>query len=450
MSSTSSPRADVNLARRIGFWSATGLVIGITIGSGIFRTPAVVASRVPDPTLMMLVWVLGGVISLCGALTVAELAATFPRTGGWYVFVREGWGPMAGFLFGWSQLVLIRASAIGAIATVFSEYLLRSFGFSPPAGSSIVNYVAAVSIVVTTIVNVRGVQLGAVLSDTSSIAKFGGLTLLVLMSFALGSSEAHAPTSAPAATIDWRLFGLALISALWAYDGFADVAMTAGEVRDPIRTLPRAIVVGTVAVVSLYIAANFAYLYVNGIDAMAKSTLVAADTMQALVGSIGVAFISVVVMLSTFGTLTGIMLTAPRIFFAMADDGLFFKQLTYVHPRYHTPVVAIVLAGILGVAFVLTRSFEQLADTFVVSIWPFYGLAVAGLYRVRRRMPEHARPYRMPGYPVLPAIFVAGVAYLVGSAIVSDPVWTSFTFGIVLAGIPVYFAAFAHRRRITR
>jgi amino acid transporter len=450
MSSTSSPRADVNLARRIGFWSATGLVIGITIGSGIFRTPAVVASRVPDPTLMMLVWVLGGVISLCGALTVAELAARFPRTGGWYVFVREGWGPMAGFLFGWSQLVLIRASAVGAIATVFSEYLLRSFGFSPPAGSSIVNYVAALSIAVTTIVNVRGVQLGAVLSDVSSIAKFGGLTLLVLMSFALGSPQAHAPTSVPAATTDWRLFGLALISALWAYDGFADVAMTAGEVRDPIRTLPRAIVVGTVAVVSIYVAANFAYLYVNGIDAMAKSTLVAADTMQALVGSIGVAFISVVVMLSTFGTLTGIMLTAPRIFFAMADDGLFFKQLTYVHPRYHTPVVAIVLAGILGVAFVLTRSFEQLADTFVVSIWPFYGLAVAGLYRVRRRVPEHARPYRMPGYPVLPAIFVAGVAYLVGSAIVSDPVWTSLTFGIVLAGIPVYFAAFAHRRRITR
>src|SRR4030095_2257325 len=198
MSSTSSPRADVNLARRIGFWSATGLVIGITIGSGIFRTPAVVASRVPDPPMMMLVWGPDGVISLCGARTVAELAATFPRTGGWYVFVREGWGPMAGFLFGWSQLVLIRASAIGAIATVFSEYLLRSFGFSPPAGSSIVNYVAAVSIVVTTIVNVRGVQLGAVLSDVSSIAKFGGLTLLVLMSFALGSSEAHAPTSAPA------------------------------------------------------------------------------------------------------------------------------------------------------------------------------------------------------------------------------------------------------------
>ena len=445
MSSTTSPRADLHLARRIGFWSATGLVVGITIGSGIFRTPAVVASRVPDATLMILVWLLGGVISLCGALTVAELAATFPRTGGWYVFVREGWGPLAGFLFGWSQLVLIRASAIGGIATVFSEYLLRSFGFSPAEGSSVVNYVAAVSIIVTTIVNVCGVQLGAVLSGVSSIAKFAGLAFLVLIAFVLGNPDTHAGTAAPSTSFDPRLFGLALISALWAYDGFADVAMTAGEVRDPIRTLPRAIVVGTLAVVSIYAAANVAYLYVNGIDRMVKSTLVAADTMQALVGSVGVAFISVVVMLSTFGTLTGIMLTAPRVFFAMADDGLFFKQLTYVHPRYHTPVVAIVLAGALGVAFVLTRTFEQLADTFVVSIWPFYGLAVAGLYRVRRRIPERARPYRMPGYPLLPAVFIAGVLYLVGSALVSDPIWTSLTFGIVLAGIPVYFATFARR-----
>jgi amino acid transporter len=443
---SSFPRADANLVRRLGFWSATGLVVGITIGSGIFRTPAVVASRVPDPTLMILVWLAGGVIALCGALTVAELAATFPRTGGWYVFVHEGWGPMAGFLFGWAQLVLIRASAIGAIATVFSEYLLRSFGFSPPAGSSIVNYVAAVAIVVTTIVNVRGVQLGAVLSGVSSIAKFAGLALLVLVSFALGGPDAAAAPAASPSTTDPRLFGLALISALWAYDGFADVAMSAGEVRDPIRTLPRAIIVGTLAVVAIYVAANLAYLRVNGVAGMAQSTLVAADTMHAIVGPMGVAFISVIVMLSTFGTLTGIMLTAPRVFFAMADDGLFFKQLTYVHPRYHTPVVAIILAAILGVAFVLTRTFEQLADTFVVSIWPFYGLAVAGLYRVRRRVPEHARPYRMPGYPLVPAIFVAGVVYLVGSAMVSDPVWTSLTFGIVLAGIPVYYMAFSRSR----
>jgi basic amino acid/polyamine antiporter, APA family len=450
MSSTSSTRADASLARRIGFWSATGLVVGITIGSGIFRTPAVVAARVPDATLMILVWLLGGVISLCGALTVAELAATFPRTGGWYVFVREGWGPMAGFLFGWAQLVLIRASAIGAIATVFSEYLLRSFGFSPLAGSSIVNYVAALAIVFTTIVNVRGVQLGAVLSGVSSIAKFGGLCLLVLLTVVLRSPDAYAVAELPSNSTNATLFGLALISALWAYDGFADVAMSAGEVQDPIRTLPRAIIVGTVAVVSIYVAANLAYLHVNGITGMAQSTLVAADTMQALIGSVGVAFISVVVMLSTFGTLTGIMLTSPRIFFAMADDGLFFKQLTYVHPRYHTPVVAIVLAAILGVAFVLTRTFEQLADTFVVSIWPFYGLAVAGLYRVRRRVPDHARPYRMPGYPVLPAIFIVGVLYLVGSALVSDPIWTSLTFGIVLAGIPVYFAAFARQRHISK
>ena len=437
-----------HLTRRLGFWSAMGLVVGITIGSGIFRTPAVVASRVPDPTLMMMVWLLGGLISLCGALSVAELAAALPQTGGWYVFLRESWGRLAGFLFGWSELVLIRASAIGALATVFSEYLLRSLGVTPEPGSQLVNYVAAASIAVTTVINIRGVQLGAAIAAASSLAKYGGLAILVLASVIL--TPAHAPdlaAASPVSAIDPKLFGLALISALYAYDGFADVAFSAGEINEPGRTLPKAIVGGTLAIIAIYLAANGAYLYVNGIDRMSHSTLVAADTMQTLVGTIGTAFISVIVMLSTLGTLTGIMLTAPRIFYAMADDGLFFKPLARVHPRYHTPYVAIALAAALGVVFVLTRSFEQLSDTFVLSIWPFYGIAVAGLYRLRRTRPSLPRPYRVPAYPVLPAFFIAGVVYLVGNAMVADPLWTSVTFGIVLAGIPVYFFAFASRTR---
>ncbi|HKE82144.1 MAG TPA: amino acid permease [Vicinamibacterales bacterium] len=438
------------LTRRLGFWSAMGLVVGITIGSGIFRTPAVVASRVPDPTLMMTVWLLGGLISLCGALSVAELAATLPQTGGWYVFLRESWGRLAGFLFGWSELVLIRASAVGALATVFSEYLLRSIGVTPEPGSQLVNYVAAASIAVTTVINIRGVQLGAAIAGASTLAKFGGLAILVLASVILAPAPAPAIAAAtPVSAIDPKLFGLALISALYAYDGFADVAFSAGEINEPGRTLPRAIVGGTLAIIAIYLAANGAYLYVNGIDRMSHSTLVAADTMQTLVGPIGTAFISVVVMLSTLGTLTGIMLTAPRIFYAMANDGLLFKPLARVHPRYHTPYVAIALAAALGIVFVLTRSFEQLSDTFVLSIWPFYGLAVAGLYRLRRTRPSLPRPYRVPAYPVLPAIFIAGVVYLVGNAIVADPRWTSVTFGIVLAGIPVYFFAFSSRTRQT-
>jgi amino acid transporter len=189
-------------------------------------------------------------------------------------------------------------------------------------------------------------------------------------------------------------------------------------------------------------------LYANPIDRLAQSPLIAADTMQASLGRLGVTLVSVVVTISTFGALIGIMLTSPRVFFAMADEGLFFKPLARVHARYRTPYVAISLAGALGIVFVLTRTFEELADTFVLSIWPFYGLAVAGLYRLRRR-PDVPRPYKVPGYPVLPAVFIAGVAYLVGNALLTDPLWTSVTFAIVLAGVPVYYALFATKRMTT-
>jgi amino acid transporter len=246
--------------------------------------------------------------------------------------------------------------------------------------------------------------------------------------------------------VQGSLFGLALISVLWAYDGFSDVSFAAGEVRDPQHTMPRAIVMGTVAILAVYVAANCAYLFMTPVTQMAGSRLIAADTMQALFGRLGVAAVSIVVTVSTLGALIGIMLTSPRVFFAMSADRLFFPALARVHPRYKTPHVAIALAAALGVAFVLTRTFEQLADTFVLSIWPFYGLAIAGLYRLRRIRPDLPRPYRVPGYPVLPAIFVAAVVYLVGNALVADPLWTSVTFGIVLAGIPVYYALFARAR----
>jgi amino acid transporter len=447
VSSPNTRSTDPKLVRRLGLWPSIGLVIGITIGSGIFRTPAVIATRVPDPTLMLTVWVLGGLISLCGALSVAELAASLPQTGGWFVYLRAAWGRLAGFLFGWSELVLIRASATGAIATVFSEYLQRSLGFTPVPTRT--NIIAAVTIVFAAIINIRGAQVGAAFTTVSTITKFAALAALTLLAFLLGGPDAsatHFTTSAGA--VQPGLFGLAIISVLYAYDGFADVAFAAGEVKDPQRTLPRAIIGGTVAIIAIYLAANLAYLYVNPIDRLAQSPLIAADTMQAIVGRAGVAFVSVVVTVSTFGALIGIMLTAPRVFFAMADEGLFFPVMARVHPRYHTPYAAIALAALLGVAFVLTRTFEQLSDTFVLSIWPFYGLAVAGLYRLRRRT-DVSRPYEVPGYPVLPAVFIAGVAYLVGNALVTDPVWTSITFAIVLAGVPVYYRFFATRNTTT-
>ena len=431
------------LPRRIGLFAAVGIVIGVTIGSGIFRTPAGIATRVPDPELMLLVWLIGGAISLCGALAVAELAASLPHTGGWYVFLREGWGRLAGFLFGWAELVLIRASSAGAIATVFSEYLMRSLGYDPATLGAVVNYVAAVAIVVAAGINIRGVQVGAAVASASTVAKFGALALMVLAAFTLGGGAGATAGNFTqgGSAVDPRLFGLALISVLWAYDGFADVSFAAGEVRNPQRTLPRAIVGGTVAIVAIYLAANGAYLYLSPVDRVAASPLIAADTMGAIFGQLGVATVSVVVTISTFGALIAIMLAAPRVFVAMADDRLFFRTVAKVHPSYGTPYVAIGLAAALGILFVLTRTFEQLADTFVLSIWPFYGLAIAGLYRLRRRR-DVPRPYLTPGYPVVPAIFIAAVIYLVGNAVVADPVWTGVTFSIVLAGVPVYYVFF--------
>jgi amino acid transporter len=439
------------LVRRLGLWSAIGIVIGVTIGSGIFRTPASIAARVPDPEWMLGVWLLGGVISLCGALSVAELAAALPHTGGWYVYLREAWGRLAGFLFGWSELVLIRASASGAIATVFSEYLLRSLGYDPAVNERMTDYIAAAAIIAAGVLNIRGVQLGAAIAGLSTIAKFGALSFIVLASFLLGggAGASAANFTAGDAPVDAGLFGLALISVLWAYDGFADLSFAAGEVKDPQRNLPRAIIAGTLAIIIIYLLANVAYLYVNPIERVAQSRLIAADTMQALFGQLGVALVSVVVAISTGGALIAVTLAAPRVFFAMAEDGLFFRAVARVHPRYQTPYVAIALAMVLGVGFVLTRTFEQLADTFVLSIWPFYGIAIAGLYRLRRLQPDLPRPYTVPFYPVLPGIFVLAVVYLVANALITDPLWTSVTFGIVLAGIPVYYVFFAPKHTET-
>jgi amino acid transporter len=456
----------MQLSRRLGFWSSVGFVIGMTIGSGIFRTPAQIAARVPDPTLMLAVWVLGGVVTLCGALSMAELASSLPQAGGFYVFIREAWGRPAAFVFTWSELVLIRAAGLSGIATVFGEYFLRSLGYDPLVHAAAADYCAIAGIVVATLANVRGVQTGALMTGVTSAAKFAALALIaiaaIIFGSAAGASLAHfapsslAPSDAPShaapshlAPFSPGLFGLAFISVLWAYDGFGDLSFLAGEVRDPERTLPRAIIGGTLAIIAIYLTTNAAFMYVLPIETVAKSPLIAADTMSALVGPIGASFVSIAVAISTFGAVNSDLLGAPRLFYAAAEDGLFFKTLGRVHPRYRTPYISILFSAALGIVFVLTGTFEQIADTFVLAIWPFYGLAVAGLYRLRRRT-DLARPYRVPGYPIVPAIFIAACVYLVASALIGDPLWTGVTLGIVLAGLPVYYLTFARRGTTAR
>jgi amino acid transporter len=432
------------LVRRLGLWSSIGLVIGITIGGGIFRTPAGIATRVPDPVFMLGVWVLGGIIVLCGALAFAELSAAMPETGGMYVYLREGWGRPYGFLYGWAQLVLIRAAALGGISSVFGEYFLRVVGVDPALHPEWADYLAAGAIIFAGATNIVGVQLGALFAGLSTIAKFGALTLLVASSFVLGGSAggSFSHLASTGAAVDAGVFGLALISVMWAYDGFADLTFASGEVKDPQRNLPRAIIIGTILIIAIYLLANAAYLYVSPIEQMATSRLIAADTMAALFGQAGASFVSVIVMISTFGSLMGSMLASPRIFFAMADDKLLFAPIARVHPTWKTPYVAIGLACALGVAMVMTQTFEQLTDTFVLAMWPFYALSVAAIYTLRKSQPQLNRPYKVVGYPYVPAVFIAAAIYLVVNALITDPVWTSITFGVVLLGLPVYYLWF--------
>jgi basic amino acid/polyamine antiporter, APA family len=436
------------LPRTLGLWSSAALVVGITIGSGIFRSPAGIAQKVPHPTVMLGLWVLGGAITLCGALSLGELAASLPETGGLYAYLREGWGRLPAFLFGWSELILIRANALGGIAVVFGEYLLRSAGVDPVEHYVFARCLSAGAIAFAAAANIRGANIGAFIVGIATWAKFAALLVLALSAFVLGSHHgatlAHLSTGTGAA-IGFSSMGLALVSILWAYDGWADLSFASGEVKDPERNLPRAIILGTIAIIVIYLLTNVAYLYVNPIEDVAKSRLVAADTMFAVFGQAGVVLVSLFVMISSFSSLNGSMLASPRVFFAMADDGMFFETIAKVHPRYKTPYVAILLAAVLGMILVLSRSFEALTDTFVLAIWPFYALGVAAIYRLRRRRPDLPRPYRAIGYPVVPAIFIVAVVAFVANAIVREPVSTGITIALIFAGVPVYLVAFGKK-----
>jgi len=420
------------------------VLVGSTIGSGIFRSPAGVTDKLPGPLPLMAVWVAGGLFALCGALTLAELSGELPATGGIYVFIREGWGRLPAFLFGWAELVLIRAASLGAISTTFSEYFLRVLGFDPSLApySDWVHYVAAVAIALTATFNYVGVRTSSVVLNLTTLAKYGGLLFIILLALAIGlpRTGGHFTPAVPAGSFHVAAFGLALVSVLWAFDGWADLSFVSGEVRDPRRVLPRAIIIGTLAVIAIYLMANVAYLAVMPVEEIRRSKLVAADVAQRLIGAPGVVFVAVTVMLSTFGTLNATLLTAPRVFFAMADDGLFFRRVASVHPRFGTPYVSILLATGLGIVFVLLRTFEQLADIFVTAIVPFYALAVASIFVLRRRA-GYSPPFRTPGYPVVPALFIIATLFLLGNAIL-DPTsrWgTVAVLGIILLGIPVFY-----------
>ena len=426
------------LPRHLGLWSAVAVLIGSTIGSGIFRVPASVAERLQSPGPVLLAWIIGGVIALFGALTLAGLAGALPRSGGVFAYILEAFGPMPAFLFGWSELTVIRASALGAIATIFAEYLGRFILLTPMQ----VRWVAAAAVVTVGLLNYVGMNRAAVLMNLATVAKYGALAALVLLAFTVGEGSTSHFSPAWSSGINLSLIATALIAIMWTYDGWADLSFIGGEVKDPGRTLPLALILGTLGILVIYLFLNVAYVYLVPLSEMARSPLIAATAAERipLLGRYAGAVISGVVMLSCFSTLIGSMMTGPRIFFAMADRGLFFQSIARVSPRFQSPSVAIWLATGLGVVYVLLNDFQQLADRFILGIWPFYALAVGAVFVLRRTRPDLLRPYRTWGYPAVPILFLLASLGMVINALWTDPVNTGITFGIILAGIPAYLA----------
>src|SRR3954470_1513541 len=433
------------LRRQLGLWSAIAVVVGSTIGAGIFRTPASVANRLPGPLPLLGVWVAGGVLALCGALTLAEVAGAYPNTGGVFDFIRRGWGRLPAFLFGWAEMSVIRAASLGAISTTFAEYFLRVLKHDPTVApySGYVHYIAAAAIAITATFNYIGLRSGSLVQNITTMAKYFGLLFIIVLALSFGMNHgggSHFTPAAPAGSFTVSAFALALVSVLWAYDGWADLTFISGEIKDPRRNIPRALLIGTGLVIGIYLLANLAYVAMFPIEQIRTSQLVAADVASRLMGAGGVAFVAITVMLSTFGTLNGSILTSPRVFYAMADEGMLFKAFRNVHPKFETPHLAILMTATLGIVFVMLREFEGLADTFVTAIIPFYALGVASIFIFRRRE-GYDPPFRTPLYPLPPILFCLAILYLLINQLM-DPsarVPTLVVFGVILAGIPLYY-----------
>ncbi|MGH7608100.1 MAG: amino acid permease [Gemmatimonadales bacterium] len=416
-------------ARGLGLFSGTMAVVGGIIGGGIFRTPATVAERLGTPGQILLAWVIGGGVALIGAFCFGELGQRRPRAGGGSVYLRETWGPLPAFLYGWTLVLVIATGAIAAVAVTFANYALALAGlperFTVP--------VAIGAIVLLAGINYVGVTPAAVTQNVFTILKLAALATLIGAAMSLAAPTAqvravHAPSVSG--------LGAALVPVLFTYGGWQQTNFIAEEIVEPERNLPRALVLGVAIVVTVYLLTNIAYLRVLGVDGLQASTAPAADTMQALLGDAGGKIIAAGIAVSTFGFLNLVVLVTPRVLQAMAADGVFFARLAALHPVHRTPAAAIVALAACAIVLTLTGTFGQLVDYVTFGDWIFFGLTVAGLFVYRRRFGPAT--FSVPGYPVTPAIFVLAAAFVVYSAIRSNPVNAAIGAGLILLGVPVY------------
>ena len=419
----------VSYARRLGLFSGTMAVVGGIIGGGIFRTPATVAERVGTTGMVLAAWVVGGVVALIGAFCFGELGQRQPRAGGGYVYLRETWGPLPAFLYGWTLVLVIATGAIAAVAVTFANYALALTGSSDRLAVP----VAVGTIVLLAGINYVGVRPAAITQNIFTVLKLVALATLIAAGLLLAPSTVL-DRPLPSSTVS--SFGAALVPILFTYGGWQQTNFIAEEIIEPEKNLPRALVLGVAIVVAVYLLANVAYLRVLGVAGLARSTAPAADVMVAVLGPAGGKLIAAGIAVSTFGFLNLVILVTPRVLQAMAADGVFFARLAALHPVHRTPAAAIVALAACAVALTLSKTFGQLVDYVTFGDWIFFGLTVAGLFIYRAREPHAA--FRVPGYPWTPAVFVLAAAYVVVSAVLSNPRNAAVGAGLIALGVPVF------------
>jgi APA family basic amino acid/polyamine antiporter len=430
-----------SLPRVIGGAGSISLVVGTVIGSGIFLVPHNVALEVGSVRPLLLVWVVGGVLALAGALSLAELGAAIPEAGGVYIYLREAYGKLPAFLYGWGMLLVIESGSVATLAVAFGIYA----GSLLPLTPFDEKLVGCGTVAVLTGINIIGAREGSAVQTVFTAAKLLGLA--TIMGFALSIHRiAHQPalTHWPTPHTTFSSFGVALIGVLWAYEGWHMLSFSAGEVKDPGRNLPRSYLVGMLVVVTAYLGANLAYLRVLSLPALIQHQRVAARAMEVLAGPGGMAFVSGLILCSIFGAINGNMLAGPRAYFAMARDGLFFSSVGRVHSRYHTPAFAILLQGIWAIVLTASGSYQQLYTYVIFSGWIFYAAAVLSVIVLRKRKPSLDRPYCVWGYPVLPVVFSVAALAIVLNTVAREPGEALIGLSLILIGIPIYLVWTRH------